>query len=54
MITEQQALELVKQKNLRMVCNKRARKLRKKGRHVRWMQILDCYVWFLTEYSIKP
>lgn len=51
MLTEQQAFELVKQKKIRMVCNKRAKKLRKKGRHVWWCVALNCFVWEMKQHG---
>ncbi len=45
-MTEAQALEMVRLKKLRMVSPVRKRKLRKKGVHVRWLPVLDSYVWF--------
>ena len=45
MITETEALALVKAKKLRMVGSARKRKLRRRGVSVRWMQVLNSYVW---------
>lgn len=45
MISENEALELVRTKKLRIVSAARKRKLRKKGVSVRWMSALNAYVW---------
>lgn len=45
MLTESQSLALVKAKKLKIVSPQRKRKLRKRGIRVRWMQVLNAYVW---------
>ena len=44
-MTEQEVINLIKAKKLRVVCAKRKRKLRKRGISVRWMADLGAYVW---------
>lgn len=47
-------LDMVRAKIYRMVSNRRARKLRKRGEFVKWSVELDCYIWEPCWLSPNP